>query len=109
MSFVKTSNIKPKEIAPGFFGRFIHSENMTIAYWEIKQGSTIPVHHHVHEMTVNVISGKLQLTIGNETQVLEPGTVGVVPSHVPHTATAITDCKVIDVFYPVRTDYTNNP
>lgn len=107
MSFVKLSDIKPKEIAPGFFGRFVHSENMTIAYWDIKQGSTIPVHHHVNEMTVNVISGKLQLTIGNETQTLEPGVVGVIPSNVPHTATAITDCKVIDVFYPIRKDYNN--
>jgi quercetin dioxygenase-like cupin family protein len=107
MSFIKTSEINPKEIAPGFFGRFIHTENMTIAYWEIKQGSSIPVHHHVHEMTVNVISGKLQLTIADETQILEPGTVGVIPSNIPHTATAITDCKVIDVFYPVRKDYNN--
>jgi quercetin dioxygenase-like cupin family protein len=107
MSFVKLQDIKPKEIAPGFFGRFVHTANTTIAYWDIKQGSTIPVHHHVHEMTVNVISGKLQLTIGNETQVLEAGMVGVIPSNVPHTATAITDCKIIDVFYPIRTDYNN--
>lgn len=107
MKFVKTSDIKPKEIAPGFFGRFIHTANTTIAYWEIKKGSTIPVHHHIHEMTVNVIEGKLQLTIGEETQVLEPGMVGVIPSNVPHTATAVTDCKIIDVFYPVRTDYNN--
>jgi quercetin dioxygenase-like cupin family protein len=107
MSFVKLEHIKPKEIAPGFFGRFVHTQNTTIAYWDIRQGSTIPVHHHVHEMTVNVISGKLQLTIGNDTQILESGMVGVIPSNVPHTATAITDCKVIDVFFPVRTDYNN--
>jgi quercetin dioxygenase-like cupin family protein len=107
MNFVKTSDIDPKEIAPGFFGRFIHTDNTTIAYWEIKKGSSIPVHHHVHEMTVNVIEGKLKLTIGDETQIIEPGTVGVIRSNVPHTATAITDCKVIDVFYPVRKDYNN--
>lgn len=107
MSFVKTSDIKPKEIAPGFFGRFVHTANTTIAYWEIKEGSSIPVHHHVHEMTVNVIEGKLKLTIGDETQIIEPGTVGVIPSNVPHTATAVTDCKIIDVFYPVRADYNN--
>lgn len=107
MSFIKLDDIKPKEIAKGFFGRFIHTQNTTIAYWDIKQGSTIPVHHHVHEMTVNVISGKLQLTVGDETQVLEAGTVGVIPSNIPHTATAITDCRIIDVFHPVRTDYNN--
>jgi quercetin dioxygenase-like cupin family protein len=54
---------------------------------------------------VNVISGKLQLTIGDDTRVLEPGVVGVIPGNVPHLAKAITDCKVIDIFYPVREDY----
>ena len=107
MSFIKVSDIKPKEVAPGFFGRFIHSANMTVAYWDIKGGSSIPVHHHVHEMMVNVISGQLQLTIGDETKVLEAGMAAVIPSNVPHKATGLTDCKVIDMFYPVRTDYNN--
>jgi quercetin dioxygenase-like cupin family protein len=80
---------------------------MTVAYWEVKEGSTIPVHHHVHEMTVNVLSGKLKLTIGEEWKVLGPGEVGIIPSNVPHTATALTDCTLIDVFHPVRTDYSN--
>ncbi len=107
MAFVKLSDINPREIVPGFRGQFIHSEKITLAYWDIKEGSSIPVHQHVHEMMVNVLSGKLQLTIGDETRVLEPGVVGLIPSNVPHTAKAITDCKVLDVFYPVRTDYNN--
>lgn len=108
MTFINTKDLKPKEIVPGFKGRFIHSENITIAYWDIKAGSAIPVHHHVHEMIVNVLSGKLQLTIGDESKVLEEGMVGIIPSHVPHTAMAITDCKIMDVFYPVRADYNNS-
>jgi quercetin dioxygenase-like cupin family protein len=108
MSFIKVSDIKPKEMAPGFFGRFIHSANMTVAYWDIKAGSSIPVHHHVQEMMVNVITGQLALTIGDETRVLEAGMAAIIPSNIPHTAKAVTDCKVIDVFYPVRTDYNND-
>jgi quercetin dioxygenase-like cupin family protein len=105
MKFIKVSDIKPKEMAPGFHGRFIRSENMTVAYWDIKSGSAIPVHHHVHEMIVNVISGKLQLTIDKETQILEAGMAAIIPSNVPHTAKGLTDCQVIDVFYPIREDY----
>jgi quercetin dioxygenase-like cupin family protein len=59
MRFIKISDIKAKEIVSGFQGRFIHSENITVAYWDIKAGSSIPVHNHVHEMIVNVISGKI--------------------------------------------------
>ena len=105
MSFIKISDIKPREIAPGFNGRFIHSANTTIAYWDIKEGATIPPHQHIHEMVVNVITGKLELTIGTETKVLESGNAAVIPSNVPHTAKGITDCRVIDVFYPIRDDY----
>jgi quercetin dioxygenase-like cupin family protein len=107
MSFIKISDIKAKEVVPGFRGRFIHSANITVAYWDIKAGSSIPVHHHVHEMIVNVISGKLELTIDKETQVLEAGMAAIIPSNIPHTAKGLTDCKIIDVFYPVRTDYNN--
>ena len=105
MSFIKINDIAPKEIVPGFSARFIHSANITIAYWEMKAGASIPVHHHVHEMIVNVMEGRLELTIGNDTKVLEAGMAGIIPSNVPHTATALTVCKVIDVFYPVREDY----
>ena len=108
MSFIKVADIKPKEIVPGFHGRFIHGTNLTVAYWEIKAGSSVPLHQHVHEMMVNVMEGKLELTVANETRILEPGMVAVIPSNVPHTAKGITDCKIIDVFHPVRSDYNND-
>jgi quercetin dioxygenase-like cupin family protein len=108
MTFIKVSDINPKEIVPGFKGRFIHSANMTVAYWDIKAGSSVPLHQHVHEMMVNVIDGKLELTVAGETRILEAGMVAVIPSQVPHTAKGITDCKIIDVFHPVRADYNND-
>jgi quercetin dioxygenase-like cupin family protein len=105
MSFITLSEIPEREIVPGFFGRFMHSENMTIAHWRIKAGFSIPVHHHVHEMAVNVIDGVLELTVDSQTKQLGAGMSAVIPSNVPHTAKAITDCYVIDVFSPVREDY----
>jgi quercetin dioxygenase-like cupin family protein len=105
MSFIKISDVEEREVVAGFRGRFIHSANMTVAYWKIKAGATIPIHNHVHEMIVNVIEGQLELTIAGETKVLHAGMAGIIPSNVPHTAKGITDCFVIDVFSPVREDY----
>jgi quercetin dioxygenase-like cupin family protein len=98
-------NIDGREIVPGFHGKFIHAENMTIAHWDIRAGSPLPEHTHVHEQVVNVMKGTLELTVKDETQKLSPGSVVVIPSNVPHSGKAVTDCKVIDVFYPVREDY----
>lgn len=98
-------DIDEKEIVPGYHGKFIHSENMTIAYWDITAGYPLPEHTHPHEQIVNVIEGTLELTVKSETRTLTPGSVVVIPSHVPHSGKAVTNCKVIDVFYPVRKDY----
>ena len=65
------------------------------------------MHQHVNEMIVNVITGELELTIGNEKKVLKAGMCAVIAGNVPHTANALTDCYVIDVFYPVRSEYRN--
>ena len=105
MNFISVSTITPREVVKGFTGRFIHTEHMTIAYWDVKAGSEIPLHEHTHEMMVNVLEGMLELTIGTEVKVIQYGEVGVIPSHVPHKAKAITDCRILDVFSPVREDY----
>ncbi|HRX94947.1 MAG TPA: cupin domain-containing protein [Chitinophagaceae bacterium] len=52
-----------------------------------------------------MVEGELKMTIGRKTNVLTAGTVHVIPSNVPHSAIALTDCRVIDVFNPVREDY----
>lgn len=97
--------IKEKEVVPGYKGKFIHSENMTLAYWNITAGSPLPEHAHPHEQVVNVLEGTLELTLEGETHSLTPGTVVIIPSNVPHSGRAATDCRVIDVFYPVREEY----
>ena len=45
------------------------------------------------------------MNIGGENFSLTDGMYHVIHSNVPHSAIAIKDCKVIDVFGPVREDY----
>jgi quercetin dioxygenase-like cupin family protein len=97
--------LPPKEVFPGFIGRFIHSDNMTFAYWEIKKGSTLPEHSHLHEQVVNMLEGEFEIILEGASNPLVAGMVLPIPSHVKHAGRAITDCKILDVFYPVREDY----
>ncbi|NHJ49602.1 MAG: cupin domain-containing protein [Asgard group archaeon] len=105
MSFEDLDKIESKELVPGFFGKFIHSDNMTIAYWKIKAGSTAPVHKHVHEQIAIVIEGEFEFILDKETKLLTPGTSVIIPSNVQHGGTAKTDCYLIDIFHPVREDF----
>lgn len=107
MAVIDLTTIPPKEIAPGYFARFIHTDNMTFSHLDVKAGSTIAAHAHIHEQVCQILEGTFQLTINNEPVIFQPGTVITIPSNITHSGLAITDCKLIDVFYPVRTDYKN--
>jgi quercetin dioxygenase-like cupin family protein len=99
------ADIETKEVAPGFFSKLIHTETNTLNFIEVAKGSSIQRHRHVHEQCSFVIEGKFEFTIDDVTQVIEPGVYAIIPSNVWHSGTALTDCKLIDVFSPVREDY----
>jgi quercetin dioxygenase-like cupin family protein len=98
-------NIPVRELRPGFFGRFIHGDKGTVTIWDIKKGSVLQTHQHVHEQITYVLDGQLEMIIGNEKYLLTAGTTHVIPSNLPHSAVALTDVKVIDFFSPARDDY----
>jgi quercetin dioxygenase-like cupin family protein len=85
--------------------RFIHTDNITVAFNELKAGAEVPVHTHMHETIDYIQEGKLQITIGDEMVEMAAGAVARVPSNIPHSAKAVTDCKVINIFYPAREDF----
>ena len=105
MIFNKLDDLEPKEIMPGFFGKFVHGNNVTMAYWEVKAGSTLPEHHHVHEQVTTLYAGEFELTVNGETRVLRLGEPVVIPSNATHSGRAITDCSITDVFSPIRPEY----
>lgn len=99
------SQIAPFEISRGFNARMIHTDNMTLAYVDIDDGATLPEHSHVHEQVVNLLEGRFELTVDGVAHVLEAGQVFAIPSNVPHAGRALTRCRILDVFQPVREDF----
>jgi quercetin dioxygenase-like cupin family protein len=98
-------DIPVKQMLPGFFGKMVHGDNSSLVFWEIEKGSSLPEHRHVHEQITHIVEGRLEMVIGGEKYFFTAGTVHVIPSNVPHSAVALTDCKVIDTFSPARDDY----
>ena len=102
---IPVSDLPAKEFFPGFTGRFIHGEKSTLAFWEIKKGSVLREHAHMHEQITYIIEGEIEMTIGSEKFLFTAGSTHLIPSGTPHAAIALTDCKVIDSFSPARDDY----
>ena len=105
MQSIDLNMMPEKEIVKGFRVRFVHSQNMTIGYWNIEKGAALPEHSHLHEQIANCIEGEFELIVDGEPIHMKAGSVVVIPSDVPHGGRAITDAKLVDVFYPVREDY----
>lgn len=105
MSFVHLSDIKEREIVPGFKAKMVHSDHMTLVFWNIEAGATLPEHSHPNEQMTTVIRGKFEMTVNGETHIMERGSVFVIPSNAGHSGKSIIDSELIDVFYPVREDY----
>ena len=105
MSFIDLNNIEAKGIFPGIYAKFIHSENMSLAFITIDEGIEAPEHAHEHEQVLNLIEGEFELIVNGEKTVLKQGNSFVLKSNVPHSGKALKLCKIIDVFNPVREDF----
>ncbi|MFI0847370.1 cupin domain-containing protein [Mesorhizobium sp. IMUNJ 23232] len=92
---------------PGFVGKVMHSDSMSFVLWEISAGALLPEHSHVHEQVVHMLDGEFQLTVGSSTERLSRGQVAAIPSNARHSGRALTDCRILDAFSPVREDYRN--
>ena len=103
----KLDNVVSNEIIPGFFGKFFHGKQMTIAFWKVKKGSKIPEHTHIHEQCLFVKEGVFELIIEKEKKTLKKDELIIIPSNTQHSGVAITNCELIDVFSPNRKEYSN--
>jgi quercetin dioxygenase-like cupin family protein len=54
---------------------------------------------------VNILAGRFELTVEDDTRILDAGDVVVIPSNAAHSGKALAECRILDVFHPVREDY----
>ena len=105
MEIIDLRNQPQREITPGYKAHFVHSQNMSFAYWDIEPGIILPEHSHHNEQVVNLIEGEFDITIDGITTKLLPGMVAIIPANSKHTGIALTRSRIIDVFHPIRDDY----
>ena len=99
---ISLNKLALQELVKGGFVGSIQTENLTLAYTDMKAGVEVPLHFHPEEAADIVLEDKLEIQVGETTGVLTNGMISIVPSNVPHSAKAISDCKVITILYPKR-------
>src|SRR3569833_3395783 len=96
------ADIKVKEIAPGYFSKLIHTDTNTINFIEVAAGRAVQHHKHIHEQYTFVLEGKFELTVNGEPQIHNTNKKTHNPTKTYHSGVAVTDCKLLDIFSPVR-------
>lgn len=106
MAFHHLPSIPARELFGGAIrGHYAHAGKLTIGEVRLEANTVVPMHDHPHEQVTYVVEGRFEFTIGDQTQVLEPGDAALIPGGVTHGGTTLTACRVIDIFVPVREDY----
>jgi quercetin dioxygenase-like cupin family protein len=105
MPFINYNTKKKVTIFPGAYSAMEHSNDITYACVSLEEGVNIPEHSHPHEQWTYIVEGQMEFTLSGEKQLLTPGIGAYIPSNALHSAVAVTACKVIDVFSPMRQEY----
>ena len=109
MPFIDYNSIPHRKLMNGIHGALFHSEQLTFGHLVLEEGAVLPEHHNLHEQWTHVMDGSLEFTLNGETQIMTPGISVFIPSGVVHSARALTACKVLDAFLPVREDFKSLP
>ena len=104
--FVKNASKLLLEAAPGIGRKTLAVGAHTLmSQFVLAAGSELPMHKHPHEQIGYLVSGRMILTIGDESCEIEPGDSWAVPGDVEHGAKVLETANAIEIFYPVRQDY----
>ena len=83
----------------------VYGDKTVLVKVRFDAGVEIPSHSHPHEQTGTLVSGVLEFVIDGEVLRTEPGDTWCIPGGVEHSARALEDAVVIEVFAPVREEY----
>jgi quercetin dioxygenase-like cupin family protein len=105
MPLTHLPSLPGKKLFAGVSGHYAHGQRTTVGEVVLEPGAIVPVHQHPHEQVSYVVTGQLEFTVGADKHLMGPGACLVIPGGAPHGCRAVTACRVVDIFSPVREDY----
>lgn len=102
---VPWDRVEREQLTPLLQRQFFSTPQLTMARFELKKGCIVPEHHHHNEQVTSVFQGALKLSFSGQDVIVRPGeTISILPN-LPHSAEALEDTVVIDIFTPPRSDW----
>ncbi len=84
---------------------FLRHESMSLGLYVLPAGGVDLQQPHNEDEVYYVVSGQGHITVGNESEPVQAGSIVFVAAHVPHKFHAITeDLKILVFFAPAETE-----
>jgi quercetin dioxygenase-like cupin family protein len=104
--FIRPDEATQIEMLPGVHRRTMGTtDEAMLCEFYLQRDSVVPPHSHMNDQVGYVILGKVEMTIGDQVRICNPGDSYAVPGGIVHSARAVADSVVIDAFSPPRDDY----
>ena len=103
MGFIKSSEAKINRLENGTVSYLLgHTPEMTIVKSIRPAGLTFPAHQHPAAQVYYIVSGKMEITAGEETRLMEEGDSWIIDGDVPHGGRTLEETVEVEVFTPGR-------
>ena len=100
------SEIEPEQLNPLLTRQFVTGDQAMFARIVLTRGCIVPRHSHPNEQLAFILQGSLRFDFDDGTShIVNSGEVLVIPSNLPHSATALEDTIDFDIFAPPRQDW----
>jgi quercetin dioxygenase-like cupin family protein len=109
MEIIKNSEVTMEVVAKGRTRYLAHLSNLMMVVIDFQDGPASqpdPPHSHPHEQISYVVSGEINVVLGNETTRLGPGDIFTVPPNMPHSIQLLAPtARLVDAFTPIREEF----
>lgn len=103
---IRSSATKCVNVSEKILRRVVASgKKCQIVEFVLKKGAVIPPHKHIHEQIGFVQKGKIRITIGGVSNILNQGDAYQIEPDLEHEVEVLEDSIAIDVFSPPREDF----
>ena len=82
-----------------------YDEQLMMVKVQFEKGAVGTMHEHHHSQATYVVSGKFELTIGEQKEILSAGDGYYVAPNKPHGCVCLEAGVLIDTFTPMRADF----
>ncbi len=107
MQHLAWQSIKKEAMNDKLWRKVVSGEKAMVAQLGLSKDCMVPLHHHESEQISVVLQGAMKFELDGRELIVRGGEVLVIPSNLPHSALAIEDSTVIEVFSPIRHDWLN--